>query len=126
VVFQFGLFSWHGCRLLVQLKIVQDPKAKNAKGEIKVYPFSFLNGVHPYFTLPQTAAPTTNQILAIHVGGISPTYNMSYRHIVVFIYTDKTEYAVASFKRLTSPRKSKIQTSLKTSAQTISENLPDM
>ena len=48
VVFQFGLFSWHGCRLLVQLKIVQDPKAKNAKGEIKVYPFSFLNGVHPY------------------------------------------------------------------------------
>ena len=70
-----------------------------------------------YFTLPQAAAPTTNQILARHVKG-SPTYNMLYKNISIFIYTDKTKYAVASFKRRSSSSKSKM-TSRKTSAQPI-------
>ena len=60
-----------------------------------------------YFTLPLAAAPTTNQILARHVRK-SPTYNMlykSYKHI--HIYRLK-KYAVSSFKRRSSPFKSKM------------------
>ena len=89
VVFQFGLSSLHGCRLLLPLKNFQDTKATNAKGEIKVYPFrssaEFIL-ISPYRKQPHR--PQTKYWPSTH-GGISPTYIMSYRHINIFIYTDK-------------------------------------
>jgi len=37
------------------------------QGEIKVYPFSFLNGVHPYFTKLDSSCTDHEQNWACHI-----------------------------------------------------------